>query len=138
MKLRVRQPQSSLKVLVEVSEKSHSHLEIKQGVLLTSDKAMMESRKGICAKPPPSMKQTANYKHWIEKERKLLSLADMHRYAQEHSAVPCDTNAAFVLDFRLEMIRQFEHFCLVWSTPRLWNLQESSYGIQVDATHKLT
>uniref|UniRef100_A0A915DS41 MULE transposase domain-containing protein n=1 Tax=Ditylenchus dipsaci TaxID=166011 RepID=A0A915DS41_9BILA len=127
MKLRVRQPQSSLKVLVEVSKGSTA-----------TWRSNKESRKGIRAKPPPSMKQIANYKHWIKKERKLLSLADMHRYAQEHSAVPCDTNAAFVLGFRSAMIRQFEHFCLVWSTPRLWNLQESSDGIQVDATHKLT
>jgi len=60
--------------------------------------------------------------------------ADLSSYANEHCTIPDDENASFIVGF---MPFADEHFLLVWSTPKLIDVQRASSLLATDATYKL-
>lgn len=67
---------------------------------------------------------------------KALTDADLLNYCNEHSAVPNDENAAFAAGFT-PYDNTSEHFLLVWSTPKLVQVQREAQLLATDATYKL-
>jgi hypothetical protein len=71
-----------------------------------------------------------------ENPSKPLTDADLLNYVNEHSAIPGDQNATFVVGF-MPHDRTSGHFLLVWSTPKLIQVQREADLLCTDATYKL-
>lgn len=70
-----------------------------------------------------------------EAPNKPLTDADLINYVNEHSDVPGDENQAFIVGFA--PYDEDEHFVLIWSTPKLIQVQSGTSFLATDATYKL-
>lgn len=72
----------------------------------------------------PNLKSVQNCVHRLRKKiapSKPFTDVDLIEYANQHSAVPEDENAVFVAGFT--PYGQDKHFVVVWSTPKLIQVQ---------------
>lgn len=84
----------------------------------------------------PELRQIQNQVQVLKPSSRPLTDNDLRIYAESHSRILNNENKPFVVDFL--QFDDEERFVIVWSTPKLIQVQNNSTVLATDATYKLS